>query len=278
MSAIKKFSQGVDNNTFKGVGYLLWLNIKKQIALWVFVGLIVLAALIGIVSSIMAYKSSTWMTVSILRFDVRALLIAGTLLPLSFITLFSIPSTLNAMHKTTLIKRIGATRLTEESFIMLVSIWYTIISLAVVTILFFGMITISRMFGTSDMQLLDNMFKAYIISIFVVLLMVNMGVLLGTMPISQILVISISIVLFILSVLFGGFLMPVTNGFAVWIPTFTRWAVIINPFGFSSYTMASILTDGYGIGTTLISIIYMLSLTLLCFCGSSLAMNFNKIK
>lgn len=278
MNIVKKFTQGMDSNTFKGVGYLLWLNIKKQIALWVFVGIIVILALLATTGTIQNYNRETWSTAIQAQFSVRVIIVSGTLIPLLFVTLFSIPSTLNSIHKTTLIKRIGSTRLTEESFILIITIWYTIISVAILSSLFFGIIIISRVQAPPELELLRNIFKAYIFALFLTILLVTMGVMLGNMPVSQILVTVLTTVLFIASLLFGGFILPLTNGIGILIPSTTRILVILNPIGFSSYSMASILTDGYTWVSAISSIVYMISLSLLFFCVSATIMNFNKIK
>lgn len=278
MNSIKKFTEGIDTATFTGMGYLLWLNIKKQVFLWVFIGFIVLMSLSTITTWIRYYENSSYYQLGTIKLTVRAALIFGTLMPLAYICLFSIPGNLNALHKTTLIKRIGATRLTEQSFITIVTIWYFIISLVVVSIIFFGLAISVSLVDATGLGLLNNLFKAYIFTLFVTLLMVSVGVLFGTLNISQVLITIISVFLFVFSLLFGGFLLPITNTFGHQIPVFTKWALIINPFGFSSFSMASVLTGQYTIGTSLVAITYMLTITLLCFFISILKMNFNKVR
>lgn len=277
MNTVTQFTKGIDSSTFKGVGYLLWLNVKKQIGLWVFIIFIILLCLYFEMYSINEYKNG-WYTIGETKFFTRMAILSGTLIPLLFIALFSIPGTLNSIHKTTLIKRIGSTRLTEHSFILLITIWYTLISLAFLTSIFFGVVIIGKILSPPELSMLENTLKTYLFSIFLVILMVTMGVLLGTLPISQILVTTISVLLFIVSVAVGGFLISVTNFLGIAYPTIVRLIALANPLGFSSYSMASILTGGFSLSSAIASIIYMVSLSLLFFCASAVTMNFNKVK
>ncbi len=277
MNVFKSFTKGFDKSTFKGVGYLIWTSMKKQIALWVFVGLFIAAAFIGEFFVFLNANHNSYYEPAEVRFAVRSIIIAGTLLPLLLIGLFSIPNTIKSLQKTTLIKRIGSTRLTEESFVLILFIWYLLLSFIVVTstigILSFMALVMQRPTTNS----LHGIFPAYLFLMLVLLMFVSVGLLFGSSSISHGLVIGLTVLLFVVSILFGGFLAPMTNAFGYALPNFTSIMIIINPIGFASYSMQSILTQSFGATATIVSILYLVSLSLVSFIGSANMMSFTKI-
>lgn len=277
MQFFKTMTTGIDKSTFKGIGYLLYTSIKKQLALWIFIALISIAMFYGIFSVIGGMKKG-WNSAYETSLLVKTIAMLLTLMPIFLISVFSIPSTLNSLQRSTLIKRIGSTRLNEQGFIVIVWVWYFIISMTVMTAIFILMVMFVALIDTSNAGLISNWLWTYIFSIFVVMMFVSAGVLLGVLPVSQGFVIAISVVLFIFSILFGGILSPLTDTIGIFIPGFTTVAILVNPFAFTPYIMHSIFFGNGNGMLTMISIIYTLTLALTFFFLAAKFMTFNKIR
>ncbi len=278
MKAFKRFTTGFNSKTFKGIGYLISKSLMKQIVLWVFIGLFLLLTFV-----LMSEYSSMILSPAEGGFDGNIfssyahIIIFGTIMPLFLITSFSIPGTLNNIHRSTMIKRIGATELTEQSYIFIIWIWYLIIDMILILILFSGSFMLTYViFGNISLSIV--WLYAILFSMILVITFVSIGVFLGTIPMPPAATSALCTFLFILSLLFGGVIMVVTKAITYSSPTLISLIIILNPIGISTYVMNYIFIGDAEVVMMLLICAYLLMISALAFFGASLIMKFNKIK
>ncbi len=201
-------------------------------------------------------------------------------MPVFFLTMFSIPSTISQMHSTTLIKRIGSTRLNEKGYMLSVWIiffiraliyfaisllfWTAIYSLIAKYQIMMLQVTDDKISTiTSKMILslfLENSFSFITFSIIYIMFLVSLGILLGMIPIGQISKGILSLILFISIIIFGNILTPLSLILNEVIPVLSIFITILNPI-----TLLSTISEGLynGSFSVLYSVLYyILALTL----------------
>ncbi len=268
MKAFKEFKNGLTKQSAFGLISLLNKYTKKQKGLWITLGIFWAVALIASLSVL----SNDWSSPLEILFMSKMIIIIGATIPILIITTFSVPSTLNSIHKSTMIKRIGATRLTEQSFVMVTWTYYFMLAIIVYVSCYMGF---SIILGVFDV---GNLITSLLYSIVLISMLTSMGVLLGTLPIGTAASTTISIVLFIVSLLFGGLLPYVTSAFAILMPNVTIILIMVNPIGLSTYVSYAIASGLAGTYFALLGTLYVLLLSSMMFFGSSMLMSFNKVR
>ncbi len=219
-------------------------------------------------------------------------------MPVFFLTMFSIPSTISQMHSTTLIKRIGSTRLNEKGYMLSVWIvffiraliyfaisllfWTAIYSLIVKYQIMMAQVTDDRISTiTSKMILslfLENSFSFITFSIIYIMFLVSLGILLGMIPIGQISKGILSLILFISIIIFGNILTPLSLTLNELIPVLSIFITILNPITLLSTILEGLYNGSFSMMYSVLYYILALTLVISTFLLAASFMSFKSIK
>ncbi len=269
MKAFTEYKKGLSKQSASGLVSLLNDYTRKQIGLWITLSIFWLMALFFAISLRISMHLYSAIEIKLIF---NSIILIGAIVPAIIIATFSIPATLNTIHKSTMIKRIGATRLTEKSFILITWLFYFVLTIITYSVSFLVFSLIMGQLNISEMII------SYIYAIIVISMLVSMGTLLGALPIGTVASISISMILFIFSLVFGGIIPWLTQILVKIIPGVTVFFIFINPIGLATYVLFGI-TSGTG-GTLLITLgtLCILMFSSMMFFGASMIMSFNKIR
>ncbi len=273
MEVFKSFKKGISSQSVSAVNSLLWNYIKKQAGLWTVLSLIWLM----LVLTIIGYGvDSEYYSSEELKFMANFIVIIGSALTLLVVTTFCISTTLNSIHKSTMIKRIGATRLTEQSFVLITWTYFFVFS-CILFLSTYAILSILTWIAFKSFYI-TGIAKTLIFSIFMLAMFVSIGVFLGVLPIGTAASIVISIAVMLLAIFFGGFFPFIVNAISYKIPVIATSILILNPIGFTSYILYSVSSGTANLVLYTAGLIYTVSVGLTLFFGSSLVMSFNKVR
>ncbi len=220
--------KGVNKESFYSILYLLKSFVFKQPKFYI----------LSIVFSLMFFIPFIFFRVALDNYDVLEIsnmytyyFISLIMIPVVILCLFIISNSLSKISSTTLIKRIGSTRLNEKGYISIVSVIYTMFAFSIFFITYIFWVIIFKMLGASNSAIFSGNIVTIIYILLFILLMVSTGVLIGTSGIGQSSKTTISFFLFITFFIFSDLFLVKNNIWtSVYMPTFIRYLYIFIVF------------------------------------------------
>ncbi len=255
--------KGFNFKSISGISYLLWTTVKKQWPFFLFI-------IIGSISNITTALTTSWDS------TINTLFSFSTIVGVLFLTLFSIPMTLSNIHSTTMIKRIGSTRLNERSYILVVFLAYLLIALIYfyINVLIWWIVMLSA--GKASLINTSVIYLVY--SLFTIILMISVAIFLGTLPIGKVVQVIISFILAIYFMIFSGLIAPLSITLSVVAPILNIVMVLLNPITTSYYILTTIAQFSSTTLITVIGILYTVLTSLIFIALSMKFMSFNKVR
>ncbi len=277
MNIFGNFFKGFDGNSFKAIGSLMTNNLKKQVFVWVIVAMTLVGTVIGAgFLWFMNLVTGGEIPESLIFDSLNSVLLTATMLPLSMITIFSIPSIMNSIHKSTMIKRIGATKISEQAFVLMTWVIFFAFAVLFTTIVYFGLLTMFFIFFGGGV--VDSWLVIYLYTLLTIVLYVSLGVLLGTLSIGSVSSTLLSVFVLGMTLLVGGSMEMVTNMFVAIFPRIAILIILLNPLALASYGISSLFAGTVSMTFILVTVIYTMMVSAVFFLWASKKMSFNKIR
>lgn len=151
--------------------------------------------------------------------------------PVVIMCLFVVSDSLSKISSTTLIKRIGSTRLNEKGYITIVSIIFSVFAFAIFFITYIFWIIVFEIAGAPSSSIFDGNIVTVIYILLFILLMVSTGVFIGTMNMGQVAKGIMSFFLFTIFFLFSGLFAIKSNIWtSIYMPSFVRYLYVFIVF------------------------------------------------
>lgn len=274
----KSFIKGLNRASFSSILFLLLTYLRKQKVLLVLSFLILLGCIItfiifGVIdgdAAVGTWDYNTGLFVSSLTFSI------GSFAPICLIAFFSIPGILSSVQNSTMIKRIGSTRVTEKSYVLIVWIVYflTLSFIYLFTSIIF-MILQAILFKGSN---IGGSIATIFYMLLVIALLTSISTLVGTSPINRAWKISLQLFLFVYVFVYGGIISNLTNILITFSPVSSFVFIVLNPLALSLYIGNLIIFENTTIWLTLVGATYALLFAIALLLVSISFMSFNKIR
>ncbi len=278
--------KGINLKTLSAISSLINSYSKKKKLLFSFMIIFLIIMFAGTMYELDLYEMQARI--------IKMCFIGLVFIPVIFLCLFSIPSTISQMHSTTLIKRIGSTRLNERGYILTIwiiffirAIIYFLISLVFWTIVisstpkFWTGVEFEELHLTSRIIfsiLIENSFTFITFSIIYIMFLTSFGILLGMIPIGQISKGILSLFLFASILIFGNIFTPMGFFLNEKLPIVSILFTILDPLTLLSVIMESLYSGSLSIVYSIAYYIVAISLTMSTFLLASTFISFNKVK
>lgn len=266
------FIKGFNFRSITGIFYLLLTYMKKQ---WLFFTIILISTF-SYVFAVPSIINSGYMDFEEKSNSINLFISLGTIMGIIFITLFTAPIALTNINSSTMIKRIGATRLNERGYVLIVYLFYSIIALLYfwISLLIWEIVLLI----VGGAQYVNISFMYFFYSIFVILMFTSIAIFIGTLPFGKVLQIILSMILFAYFMIFSGVITYLPSLFSIGFPIVNAILTLINPMT-ASYYVLTLISQSMDSGAILaFGFIYNICLTLTFIALSMTLMSFNKVK
>lgn len=274
----KNFIKGFNRASFSSILFLLLTYLRKQkvligLSFLVLLGSIITFTIFGVIDG--DAVNGTWeynqaILIATLTFSI------GSFAPICLIAFFSIPGILASVQNSTMIKRIGSTRVTEKSYVLIVwVVYYLALSLIYLSASIIFMILQAILF--KDLNI-GNSIATIFYMLLVIALLTSISTLIGTSPINRAWKIALQLILFAYIFVYGGIINDLTNILISLSPVSSFIFIALNPLTLSLYIGNLIVFENTTIWLSLVGAIYALLFAIALLLVSISFMSFNKIR